>query len=777
MTELRFRVLNPPQDRPFVATAIYSPVGPSIALSPPSEGVAGAWQLHEQLDQDVPAQTTVRAAWIRNNAPGTQPNYVGEISAAVPAGTQFVTVDDSTYEDPDEEVRVDALQNFNPRLIRLVAVANRIRMVFANANTSVTEAVSLSGASVRKTSRFGRFRRTLAFHKNTVSFGGVHWWFDYAAFDPRLFLTINWHNGIPRSHVLFTQVQLLLPAGYHWKPVLDTDRTYLSNALVRNTHPVTGVPVNHMLGQRTERPFRVVIWHEDDPEPTYLIPDIALHDSESAPIATGMVMGPHRVIMPRTDHIPTLAAQLRTQYTTDATRLFNLTQDPDYGNHAPQSFFVPQFGVKYGGMSSGIHIDFLNGLRPFTCYEPDGIKSLYIGQLRLRARPSGCIYANVISGQLANLGEPCRPELAMNAGFAPFAMDTFRRFLNQGGVIRDMPWNFKAYPPPAGPASYQNTLENTYITGGWDPIDDQHYIRAMRDNIALANIGDDLAVHYLTMDAETGRMACWNKPGQWRSMFDVVTPSLGVGYGRGAGWTQYLVAAAGYFCDELARYNDLKAYASYFATNRSKAIMPSGLILAATSGKASCDPPFGNGSVADYWVAQNFEEIIATNGQWSAYQVFGEFPLFGAITTPQLIVGMHAGFKDLAWHTDSDGQSITGLGHTGPWKRYPLGPVAPPGTRYTDRGDFLPLNICVEDPEDDVPYDNTLDGFYIAQFLYIAWEAETPSVDILATLNLHLAQVGDDFDELRAAVQALGTGPGGGSKIETFGGLLNLALE
>lgn len=754
-------IAEPPSDRPFVARGIVQ-VDTSL-----DDDETLPFSFDPALEPDFPPQKRIVAKY----ADGKE---LWELCAAVPAGTTQVTCE-RDFVAPSGPLGLTPGGFFDRKLLRELSRPGALALSFSNGNTLVTENLSLSGWAPAAKMRDGRWRKTTVYHANTQHFGGVHWFFDLSAYDSRLFLTINWHNGIPRSDVLFSSVLLHLPSGWRWKPVLEGDRIYdaANGYLVRPDDPTSGLPVDYVLPQRCERPFRLVLWHEDNPEPTVTADDGLGYQK------TGRRIGPSHMTMPDLSYLTGLDASVDSAYDAMSSALFNLTNETIVSTQTPHSYLYPTMGSAYGGQTGGIYIDWFQGVRLCGSGRLKGLKELYIRQLRTRARPSGCIYADVVNGQLVNLGLPVSPERSLVNGAAPWKMQGNRRFLktNNGptGVDVDAPWNFKAYPRPAGPVTNNMDIHLDYLNGGWDPHDTQHGARMMRDNIALAFVaGDELAWLYLAVDAETGRMAEWNKPGQNRPLSPVPVSGYdrGLNWGRSTGWVSWLVAAsAALNWATPARFANLKAYGTFFAVNRNLAQMPSGLVQALTTGKAAIDPPFGDGSVASYAVAQDFEEFIMAMAHHACFAVFGEFAYgvpFPGQTTEGHLQGLLTGLRGMMWHTDVDGQTVQGVG---PWERTAVGPNSV-NARYTDRTDFNPLDICV--PPGGVG--NYEDGYYVAAMLWLGLEV---GHDVLLDINRHLGVSGQDEAACKALVQAkglpspsAGTGP-----IETFVGLLHVEVS
>lgn len=440
---------------------------------------------------------------------------------------------------------------------------------------------------------------------------------------------------------------------------------------------------------------------------------------------TGAVIGSHHTVASKLSND---AITLETSIGAAADGQTNI--DGWFIGKQALSRFLPAWGVPYGGATSGTAIEINQGMRTLAAKYAEGILMHKMAQLRWRTRNAHAIYCDMAGGAPINIGLPTTPENNLDAtGTAPWAMGEFSNFLKQQSVVRDGPWFFSSFGRPAGPIDYDPTPavtagsdQNDAFLGGFDTVDMAHWIRAARDNHFLAWVdADPIAILYEQVDAELSRMRSWNKPGQWRV---VNTGSLvadkGCPWGRAIAWTCYAVAAGAVF-GKGARLARLKAYAIDLMLGVEKGQMPSGLVQCFDyfqGGKGVSAPPFGNNSTADYFVAQSFQECFWVYALAAMRESFGDaaFALPGGRTIFQILQDMANGFRNLAWHTDADGQTISGSSHTGPWKRYPLG--AYPGVgRYTTRADFVPLNICVVDPQGDTPLDNVNEPYHVGDAL------------------------------------------------------------
>jgi hypothetical protein len=574
-----------------------------------------------------------------------------------------------------------------------------------------TETVNLS-APPTAVVRSGRYMRTWLTHHHTKRYGGFHVWVTINAFSREIEIDINWHNGIPRADILFRALKFLVRGDevegliWKWVPRLDAD-------LIMNPGLDALVTAgNHILPQRFERLFRIILHPEAEP------PEIPRYDR-------GLFFHnwqgggylPHGLEMPSLAHVANLGANVLATYNAQKGYLIGdvagPTNDPVYGTPGRRSLsrFLPAYGVPYGGATSGEGIDFHPGVRIIASRQPEGILLHMLRQLRYRSRGVGNTYCDIPAGAgtpFKKIGAPMTAENNLDAnGFAPWAMDSFGNFLKQGGIVRDNPWGWHNYPRPAGPIDYDPTPAPSGSQhssfGAFDRIDCAHWLRAMRDNMVLAYLSaDPPTLLYLQGDGEMTKMIQWYGPGSWAPT-RVLNPAARVD--AGMNWTrdQAWATVQNCFTAIFSRANRLdlaKAFVKNILTNLENAQMANGLLQAFSyleGGKAVNQPPFGNNVTATYFVAQTFGEFYWIIALAAIRETFGEaaFALPGGRQISAMITDVARGLRDMSWHTDADGQTISGTGHNGPWKRVPLGPYpGAPATRYATRANFVPTNIC-----------------------------------------------------------------------------------
>ena len=712
-----------------------------------------------------------------------------------PPGTTSVTIDDAYVAppvlDPKPIRRPDIWGYFRKGLLDLWGRPNAVRLRFTG--PAGTEVISLSGGQYLML-REGRYMRTYFGHVRTQNYGGIHMVYTVNAGLRYAELVLNWHNGIPGPDVLFTRVELLADTSgdgrklWSWKPLFNED------AIMDGNSETLVLAADHILPQRWERPFRVVLaeYVGDIPDAPRLDRGLGFHDwSAGGFLGTGLEM-------PSLSHIPvaTREATVRTYLANHRTRLqgdeFGPMNDPQYGSNEtqvnnephsligtgpeplinarvfddswvvthtsgaptyvegtdyvmttdaaeetsiariasgaitdgqvvhvdyrysdpsnrPLSRFLPAIGVRGGGATSGVGIEHHTGVRQVSAQLPEGVLGLYIEQLRHRVRGWGWPYCDMNAlGQPINIGRPATPENNLVNGSAEWAFDTYGLFLKQGGIIRDMPWNWKAHPRPAGPIDYdpfpaavwnRDVALPSYL-GAWDRYDNQHWIRGMRCETALAWLdGDPLAINYATADAEHLRAQGWNKPGRNAPLQPTPPQDLGwSNFGRGHAWGLLQVCVGATLITGGARRANLEQYIRDLITKIEFTQMPSGAFRSInqnTGSKSVKDPPFGDGVTSAYLVDQSFEDAFCVLAMAAALEVIGEnFGLPGGRTLAAIMQDMGRMFRDLAWHTDIDGQTISGTSHVGPWKRYAVGEF-PGAVRYATRAAFSPLTLCV----------------------------------------------------------------------------------
>ncbi len=501
--------------------------------------------------------------------------------------------------------------------------------------------VDQNGASTRRSltgslggTRFLRYGPSaITVERNlTGPYGGVQTWMTVRAYKPEVELIVNWHNGaLPaQPDIYFDSLFLEVGSGKRWTPLLPDPAM---------AYPKLVKPDDHILPQRWQRPFRVVI------HPDGTTPDLSLRGWAVSDWSQGKYQV-QSIALPDLSHT---TIDLTPQKIDDYLRLGN--NWPTAIGNPPVSFLWPAQGVYYGGMTSGHHIEPIPAVPLAVSGQTNGLLSLYVEQLRYGARHMGCIYE-------AN-GEPINQDAYLNPdGSQPW--DLFNNVFI-GYPPKDAPFFFSQTGPGVGQASYDPTI--------FEPIDLQHYIRRTKANKALLWLDNDpLARLYVRMDAELGRMTVYEGPGGRLKVPG--TSGLGVVYGRGEAWVADVMATAWTIGDTAWR-NRNRAWFETFREALEVGEMANRLFSALSTGKMATTPPYGNGTTAYYWVHRSDEQIFMMHALRGLQETVG-------MDCNSLIKKCGEGIWNFAWKVGTDG--VLDL--------YPAGPIV--GARYSNRSQIPP---------------------------------------------------------------------------------------
>lgn len=491
------------------------------------------------------------------------------------------------------------------------------------------------------------------------AFGGVQSWCTINARLRQLHLIVNWNDGtLPaRPDVYFRSLRLLVPSGWTWT-------SFLPDPAVGNGYLVR--PDNHVIPQRMERSFRVVV------HPVGTTPDLSYRGWGVASWKDGGYLA-ESVPVPDLSH---LTVNLTTQKTDDYNRLQNLL--PTQPGDVPVSFLWPARGVKYGGMTGGIDIFQYEGVVAAATAQVDGILSLFVEQLRYASRQMGCIYDSD--------GRPIAIEDYRNAnGTLPWSMFN-NKF--QGNPVKDAPFHFSTTGPGSGTAAY-DPLE-------YEPIDDQHLIRRSKANKVLVWLDNDpLARLYLTMDATLKRMIFYEGPGG-----HVAIPALkaqGLPWGRAEAWAADALATVYAISDDAWRARH-ESWFVQFTLALYRGQMQNGLFSALDMGKVVTSPPYGHrlnepcpigihtlqsstAEVPDYKAHRANEQVYMMMALHAAEETVG-------IQTADMLRRCGNGLWNLAWKIGTDGLL----------DRYPVGRID--GQPYLDASQ-IPAGLTTTIPKDN----------------------------------------------------------------------------
>ena len=461
-------------------------------------------------------------------------------------------------------------------------------------------------------------------------FGGVQTWVTLERGSDHMEVVINWNNGtLPADpDLFFRSVALEVPGGWKWTPLLP-DPAMEFPVLVRRGQ--------HVLPQRWERPFRLIVHPADE------TPDLSRRGWGVSDWSGGAYMA-QSLEMPDLSHT---TINLTPKKDDDFWRLENV--EPTAPGSVPVNFLYPAQGVYYGGMTGGVEIYQFPEIPLAWSGQPDGLLSTLVEQLRYASRHPGCLY------------EPNGKPIVQEAYLNPDGTQPWDLFNNEfiGFPPKDQPFGFTQTGPGQGSASYN---PNEYLA-----IDYQHYTRRTKANKALVWLDNDpLAKRYLMMDAELGRMCHYEGP-EGR----LVPPNyIGAGthMGRGQAWVGDALAHAYAVGSDSWRARHQPWFDKFVDILRD-AQMPNKMFSAQNHGKTATSPPYGNGHTAYYWVHRTNEQIFMMHAMRGIQETVG-------IDCSDLIRSCGQGIWDFAWK----------VGIHGPLDSYPAGPVG--GPRYATRDEI-----------------------------------------------------------------------------------------
>jgi hypothetical protein len=492
----------------------------------------------------------------------------------------------------------------------------------------------LAIAGIPRTSKFHRVGPvTVTVRRNfQTEYGGFQIWYTYNRNQHDIELIINWNNGtLPaKPDVYFRTLELDLKPGWSFTPLLP-DPAVSPPFLVRAD--------DHVLPQRMERSFRIIVHPSAQP------PDLTCRGFAVGTWWYGGYMA-QSIELPDLGHTTIdLSADRGTDY---YLLMHNL---PTSHGQQPVSFLWPAQGDRYGGMTSGFHIEQFPAVPLAVSGQPAGLQSLYVEQLRYASRHMSCIYRSD--------GEPIRLDDYLHSdGSAPWRI---YNCVFLGNPVADAPFYFSRTGPGNGSSSYDPRV--------FDPIDCQHLVRRTKANKALAWLDNDpLARLYLTMDAEIGRMTFYEGNG---GLLQVpATPGLGWDGGRAEAWVGDLMATAFAISNTEWRVRSYP-WLTKFVDLLSAVQMPSGLFGAIGTGRIPETPPYGDGTTAHYYAHRSNEQVFLMLALRGIQEVTG-------MSLGPIIADAGLGLWRLAWKPNTSGVL----------DRYPAGPIN--GPRYVTSAEIPP---------------------------------------------------------------------------------------
>ena len=515
---------------------------------------------------------------------------------------------------------------FTPKILRSLFDPGYYKLTLHDqSGRSYTHDLGAQGTALR-VHRVGSAAITIERDFATLK-GGMQVWMTARAYSNEVEIIVNWHNGLQSAQpdVYFDTVKLEGPAGTRWTPLLP-------DPVASYPYLVSGGP--HVLPERWERAFRVIV-HDANVTPDLSLPGWAVGDWSN---------GGYLVQSLRVPDLSHTNIDLTPEKDDDFHKLRNNL--PVYSTaEQPVSELYPAEGVRYGGMTSGYHIEPFAFVPLAYSGQHDGLLSVYVEQLRYAARQMGCIYQPN--------GLPVNQDLFLNSdGTQPY--NIFNNVFI--GSQPNNPFGFGRTPQVPGWAPYD--------PNDWDPIDWQHFIRRSKANKVLVWLANDpLAKRYLMMDAELGRMTWYE--GKGGRLWVPSAYGQGLPWGRAEAWTGDLMATAYAVADTAWRQRN-RAWFDTFVEGLRKAQMANGLLSAQNFGKMATSPPYGDGQNAYYFVHIANEQVFLVHALRGVGNALG-------LEVNSIIKRCAEGLWNFAWKQGTDG----------PLFIYPAGPVS--GPRYTYR--------------------------------------------------------------------------------------------
>jgi hypothetical protein len=339
-------------------------------------------------------------------------------------------------------------------------------------------------------------------------------------------MSLSWFNGIipnPINDLYFRKVELIIPDGWNvmpeWQESWMSDDYYIENGRrVFSLIKPRGDNKRHLLLQKDNRDWRLYFYPDEKEQEAM---EIAGHKSWGV-VREGTRNGQRlwswhnpatanyqaqRVIMPTLDHTANLLGLVAERKNTIYANIANGDAYEDSGGGLGELGYRNPAGVTYGGMTGGTHIN-----------EFEGVETL------AAARPAGLLYHRALSRMYGDrqrggyiFTENCQPiemdDYLNDDGSLPWRMfnSTFQpqNYPNRH-LTDDEPFDFDMADRSQVDFVQSNGLQPPYEAAmrDYDPVDDQHLIRRMKDLYALVWLDNDyVSKKHIIMHCETIRMS------------------------------------------------------------------------------------------------------------------------------------------------------------------------------------------------------------------------------------------------------------------------------
>jgi hypothetical protein len=487
-------------------------------------------------------------------------------------------------------------------------------------------------------------------HMSLGQFGYAHVWMILRAGLRQIDVILNWHASIPGTQdVLFKNARIVCPNGVVWMPNLADSVGSLSASRFGFLVKPTGTGSPHVIPQRHERAFRFSVYPAAD---TYRKPWAwnGMADWTTAGFALAGFKAPASIS----------GANLDAEATQWRNGLQTLA--PWYYGNPPVSPLWPAAGALYGGVTSGLDMAPLDGVRWLVTGQVSGFERFATEQLRMHSRIRGSLFEPN--------GDVVRPYQHLSNGNADWRM-------------YDSIWERQSWPnqhlPQDGPFDFPLTRllsQAAYNPEVFAPTDCQHIVREWNQNAILAMAAaDPLAMHYLKMEAAKTLMTYWPGPGNANRFGAPPQAGKGISMDRGWAWAAMVIAHNYVWSTPTERltYDPwIQKLIDYLQT----AQMPSGMFGVYPGAKESKNPPFSaqvNGTplyIIDSGLGEcYFALTLSALTNISAY---------AGARAPQMMRQQAAGFRDIAW----------AMGTGGVWYTFAVGPNDGSNTRYLTRAQW-----------------------------------------------------------------------------------------
>lgn len=566
--------------------------------------------------------------------------------------------------------------------------------------------------------RQGALRQTIRRfkHWDAEGLGAMVYWLTIEAGRDEIILDIDYNNCVTLGspHVTFRNIELTLPAGWAWTPMIPEDAIYdqPNDRLIYDNGNMHGLFCQFSI------PLRVVIYNTA----TVSTPNITREGFGVGDWSGGGYGAQQYPIHDSLKEEFTVGAQVLAAEETALAIGNNATSTPPgpsplrFGAAStPPDIVYPTYFTNYGGAAAGSLLWEATGIQIAATAKREGLKYYWI----VSRRWQGQQYGHFMDEEDA--GHAIDPRKDKYGGLNP-SWDYYNFFfLGNLGSYKQAPFTWlteldKAAVPPV---PYENSLLGALSgsplrrsrpfsnAGGWDPVDPQHqgrYLMSLKPLIWLD--WDPLAWHYMSATSISALMTYWPYGGTAAGRMEVpVTPNRGGLDGRDLHWITEARLDHYVFGSDAER-SEIRVWLERLDDMNQQAIMPNGGNTW-SNGKVSTDPPFSSN-----YIGTRFNECIYA--MWSYWGVYNCIKDDAARKTgiENTNIPMTRAIWDYVWqYNETGGVQDPNDPTTGCWDKHPVGTAdggSPPNlinvfTSYTEWGATLTADMnALLNPLNDV---------------------------------------------------------------------------